>query len=189
MFLTPPDIIILLILTFFILNGFRHGFIEEMRKIISLIGGFVFASKFHRFCIPFIEPIVSGNTIQITISYLLIFIISVILINIIFKTLQKFIELALLGWLNRLLGSLLGLLKGFLIISLFMFIFGSIPLNIDKDNVIRHKLENESIMYQICSNVKEFAILTIPMDNQLDIWQNKLNEISKEKNNQLLNKP
>ena len=47
MAITPPDIIISLILAFFTLNGFRHGFIEEMGRILSLIGGFILASKFH----------------------------------------------------------------------------------------------------------------------------------------------
>ncbi len=32
MAITPPDIIISLILAFFTLNGFRHGFIEEMGR-------------------------------------------------------------------------------------------------------------------------------------------------------------
>ena len=47
MAITPPDIVISLILVFFTFNGFRHGFIEEMGRLISLIGGFILASKFH----------------------------------------------------------------------------------------------------------------------------------------------
>jgi len=47
MTITPPDIVISLILVFFTFNGFRHGFIEEMGRLISLVGGFILASKFH----------------------------------------------------------------------------------------------------------------------------------------------
>ena len=46
MAITPPDIIISLILAFFTLNGFRHGFIEEMGRLLSLIGGFIRGAQF-----------------------------------------------------------------------------------------------------------------------------------------------
>ena len=126
MAITPPDIIISLILAFFTLNGFRHGFIEEMGRLLSLIGGFILASKFHNLLVPFLSPYIDGETLRVTVAYLGVFAVSVIVITMIAKILQKFIELVLLGWLNRLLGLLLGLLKGFLIISLLIFIIQAI---------------------------------------------------------------
>tara|TARA_B100000809_G_C14873013_1_gene436265 strand:- start:14 stop:586 length:573 start_codon:yes stop_codon:yes gene_type:complete len=183
---TPPDIIICLILGFFTFNGFRHGFIEEMARIISLVGGFILASKFHNLLIPYLQRI-ETETIRVTVAYFGIFVLSVIVITIVAKILQKFIELVLLGWLNRLLGVLLGLLKGFLIISLIIFIIQALPFNkFDADNTIRQKLEKESVMYQICNHVKELVILTMPMDNKLDMFQKKINEISNEENVQKL---
>ena len=77
---------------------------------------------------------------------------------------------------------LLGLLKGFLIISLIIFIIQSFPVKLEKNNTIRQKLEKESVMYQICNHVKELVILTVPMDNKLDTFQKKIKEISNEKN-------
>ena len=88
------------------------------------------------------------------------------------------------------MGVLLGLLKGFLIISLLIFIIQALPLKLDEDNTVRQKLEKESAMYQICNHVKELVILTMPMDNKLETFQNKIKEISNEKNVQkLLNHP
>jgi len=185
MTITPPDIVISLILVFFTFNGFRHGFIEEMGRLISLVGGFILASKFHNLLIPYLQPYIDGETLQVTAAYLGVFVVSVIVITIIAKILQKFIELVLLGWLNRLLGMLLGLLKGFLIVSLLIFIIQALPIKLDQE-----KLERESIMYQICDHVKELVILTMPMDNKLEIFQEKIKEISVEKNVQkILNKP
>ena len=44
-------------------------------------------------------------------------------------------------------------------------------------------------MYQICNHVKELVILTIPMNNHLDQFENQIKEISIEKNVQnILNK-
>ena len=183
---TPPDIIICLILGFFTFNGFRHGFIKEMARLISLGGGFILASKFHHLIIPYLKDYIDTSNIQVTVAYMGVFILSVIVISIIAKILQKFIELVLLGWLNRLLGLLLGLLKGFLITSLIIFIIQALPLKLDKDNTIWQKLENESVMYQICSHVKELVILTMPIDDKLDTFEETIKEISVENNVQKL---
>ena len=177
---TPPDIVICLILGFFTFNGFRHGFIEEMARLISLIGGFILSSKFHNMLIPYLQRI-ETETLRITVAYLGIFVLSVIVITIIAKILQKFIELVLLGWLNRLLGLLLGLLKGFLIISLIIFVIQALPLKFDEDNTIRQKLEKESVMYQICNHVKELIILTVPINNQINSLKKTTKMISNEK--------
>lgn len=179
---TPPDIVISIILLFFSLNGFRHGFIDEIGRLISIIGGFIIASKFHNLVLPYIELYIEGDTLQITIAYMLVFLATVVVITIISRVLQKFIELVLLGWLNRLLGLLLGLLKGFLIVSLFIFVIQALPIKLDKQNTIKQKLENESVMYQICNQVKELVILTIPMNDHFDHFENQLKEISIEKN-------
>ena len=84
----------------------------------------------------------------------------------------------LLGWLNRLLGLLLGLLKGFLIVSLMIFIIQAIPLKLEGEETIWEKLERESVMYQICNHVKELIILTVPMENQFNLLDNGLKIIS-----------
>ena len=177
---TPPDIIICLILGFFTFNGFRHGFIEEMARLISLVGGFILASKFHHLLIPYLELYIESTAIQVTVAYMGVFILSVIVITIIAKVLQKFIELVLLGWLNRLLGLLLGLLKGFLITGLIIFIIQATPFKLKGGETIRNKLEKESIMYQICDHIKELIILTVPIENQLNLLENGLKKISDE---------
>jgi len=189
MIITPPDIIILLILGLFTFNGFRHGFIDEMSKLVSIISGFIFASKFHNLLISYLNPYLgaAADSIKITIAYMIAFICCVIFIRIISTILQKFIELVFLGWLNRILGLLLGLLKGFLICSLLIFIIQALPFQIDK---MIEKLQRESIMYQICENVKEMVILTIPINDNMDTIENTIIKMTNEKNIQdILNKP
>ena len=180
MLITPPDIAITIILGFFTFNGFRHGFIEEMGRLISLVGGFIIASKFHALLLPHLQPYFKTETLRIAIAYLAIFMVSIITISIITKLLQKFIELVLLGWLNRLLGLLLGLLKGFLIVSLIIFIIQAIPIELGEGETIRKKLEKESLMYQICDHVKELIILTVPMDNHFNFLEDGLIKNSNE---------
>ena len=189
MIITPPDIVIIIILSFFTINGFRHGFIVEISRIISLVGGFIMAAKFHKELIPFIQPYIENESMQVTAAYLGIFILAVVIITIIAKILQKFFELILLGWLNRLLGVLLGMLKGFLIVSLLIFIIQSIPFKLEEGDTLRKKLEKESVMFQICDHVKELVILTVPLDHQLNNFQEKIKKYSDEKNVQEILQP
>ena len=81
MTITPPDIVISLILVFFTFNGFRHGFIEEMGRLISLVGGFILASKFHNLLVPLLLPHIDGETLRVTVAYLVVFVVSVIVIT------------------------------------------------------------------------------------------------------------
>jgi len=179
---TPPDIVIALILAFFAFNGLRHGFIHEIARIISLVGGFICASKFNGEVQPFLAPYISNETLIVTASYLIVFTIVVIVISLIAQVVQKFFELIILGWLNRLLGFLLGVIKGFLIVSLMIFIIQAIPLEIGDDDSIRTRLENESVMYQICNNVKETVISGLSLSNQVNSLQQTLNTIGDENN-------
>ena len=180
MMITPPDIAISIILGFFTFNGFRHGFIEEIGRLISLVGGFIIASKFHAILLPYLQLYFKTEIIRVTIAYLVIFMSSIIIISIIIKILQKFIEFVLLGWLNRLLGLLLGLLKGFLIVSLMIFVIQAIPMKLAEGETIRKKMEKESFMYQICDQVKELIILTVPISAQLNLLQDGIKKNSDE---------
>ena len=172
-----PDFIISMILAFFTYKGFKNGFIEEIARLSGIIGGLIIASKFHHLLIPLIRSYFESSTLHIPISYICLFILSNIIISLIAKLLQKFIEIILLGWLNRLLGILLGLFKGFIIIGIVIFCIKIIPLNwIDYK-----KLEENSIMYQICNQVKDLVILTIPIENSL--IQNTEQNVLKHLNN------
>ena len=81
MTITPPDIAICTILGFFTFNGFRHGFIEEMARLISLVCGFIFASKFHNLLIPYLHPYINEENVLVTVAYLGVFVISEIVIT------------------------------------------------------------------------------------------------------------
>ena len=73
-----------------------------------------------------------------------------------------------------------------LIISLIIFIIQAVPLKFDQKNSLQQKLENESVMYQICGHVKELVILTIPIEDKLDIFEKTLKEDLREENVQKL---
>ena len=179
--ISPPDIIISSIILYFAITGFRHGFIYEISKIVSMIGGFVFAHKFYLDIMPFGEPYIQNDNVLLIISYLSIFFAVVIVINLIANFLTKFFDLLLLGWLNRLIGSLLGFIKGILIICVIILV-----LQITPDRM-RAKFEKDSVFYQICDNLRINLMSTVYFDKNTNLLLRSIDE--KIYNNTPINNP
>ena len=174
MSISPPDIIIAAVILYFTINGFRHGFIYEISKITSMVCGFIIAHKFHLDIMPFGEPYIQNHNILLIISYLSIFFIVVIIINLIANFLTKFFDILLLGWLNRLTGSLLGFIKGILITCILIFVLQIVP------EPIRNKLEQDSALYQICNNVRINLISSIYFDEKANLFIKSIDDKIKE---------
>lgn len=126
------DAIIIIILALFLSRGIWTGFIKQVASIAALLIGFVVAGRFYgessRLVIPFIDNQQAGFFIAYTLLFLLAFA-AVILAGILLK---KVVTLSLLGWFDRLLGGILGLIKGIFISCLFfmvlaIFISGGSP--------------------------------------------------------------
>ena len=173
---TPPDILILIILGFFTFSGFKNGFIKEATRIVGMVGGFFAAHKFHDDLMPFLEIYILNPNILTVVSYLGVFCITLIIINILAMVLQKFFELILLGWLNRLLGTLLGLIKGMFVVSIIIFILEIAPTE------IREKLQRDSELYKICNVVKTQVIKLSKMTHEIDTFQEDIHESLKQEN-------
>lgn len=170
---TPVDILIFIILLFFTINGARKGFIKEISRIAGIVAGLILANQMTPWLKPILAPWISNEPALHVVSYFIIFICIVFIIGIIATVLQKFFELMLLGWLNRLLGTLLGLVKGLLIVSLVIFIMEAIPQTKDT----RLKLDRESILYQICNNLKETTIKSMALSEKANIARDKIEDL------------
>ena len=144
-----PDILFSTILLFLTINGFRRGLIKEIARLTSLFLACFISSKYYSKIIPIIEEyLINEKAIQI-ISFLLIFFLSIIVINIISYSIQKFFEIIYLGWFNKLLGSLLGFIKGLIVISIIIFCMDILP-----EETIQ-KIEKQSLIYKVGKNIRD----------------------------------
>ena len=72
-------------------------------------------------------------------------VIIIILVHFVAKLVDKLVKAVALGFVNKFLGSVFGILKVGFIISIFLFIMNKIDENI---NFIPEKVKQESILYQ-----------------------------------------
>ena len=161
-----PDLLFSLILIYFTINGLFKGFIKEIADLAGLFISCYIASEYHEKLNLIIHKydVISDESNSQIIAFITIFLITLIIIRIISLLIQKFFEFVYLGWLNRILGSLLGFIKGFTIISIIIFCLGMLP------EKMTEKLHADSTIYQIGNNIKKYML-----KNAVKI-QNEINE-------------
>lgn len=145
------DIIIIIILGFSVVRGFINGLVIEVASLAALILGIWGAIKFSGFTSMKLYEYfdMAGPSIGI-ISFIITFIIIVIIIHFIGMLINKLMEAIALGFLMKLLGTVFGLLKTTLIMSVIFVVLNSI--NTRRPFLPDQKIE-ESVLYNPISDI------------------------------------
>ena len=115
------DIIILVGFLYGLYTGFRKGFIHIVLGIIGFLAALYVASRFAGMLIPYLKA--NWNASEGTLrwaAYALLFIGVLIAVGLLSKLLDKILDTAGLGWLNRLTGAALSAFKYLIIIGLLL---------------------------------------------------------------------
>lgn len=116
------DIIFLLLVLLAVFKGYSKGFIVALFSIIGFVVGLAAALKLSAIVAEKLSGTfnTSGKWLPV-LSFLLVFIAVVLLVRLGAKIIQSSIELAMLGWVNRLAGILLFVLLYAILFSVFLF--------------------------------------------------------------------
>jgi len=120
------DLILLSLLFIFSINGFRKGIVIEIASLLSFFIGIIGGIKFSQFASDIINSFFSWNpTVTKIIAFIIVFIVCVRITTLAAKIITKALKLALLGFINRILGALFGAFKGAVILGFLIFLFGN----------------------------------------------------------------
>ena len=168
------DIVVLVLLLLGIFQGLWKGFFVEIASLFSLVLGVFIAIKFSDYTAQWIRENYFKDSeyleiIAFTITFLAV-LIGVILLGKVFTRLADFSGL---GWINRLLGAVFGLLKMAFILSIALHYFGKFNSN---NFLVSEEKLSDSKLYEPILQVSEtlFPILTD--------WFNKVKEENEELN-------
>ncbi|RYF89068.1 MAG: CvpA family protein [Chitinophagaceae bacterium] len=116
------DIIFVILLLMAIFKGYSKGLIVALFSIIGFIAGLAAALKLSAYVSERLSTGLNttGKWLPF-VSFLLVFLVVVILVTLGARLLQKSIELIMLGWANRLGGILLYILLYSIFLSIFLF--------------------------------------------------------------------
>lgn len=143
------DLILILIILLFAIQGFRKGLIYEVASLAGLILGiyasFHFAGYLEGYLTEYLNVPEKYSTIT---AFILIFIMVIIILHFIGKIIENIINVIALGFLNKLAGSVFGLVKGIVLLSLAFLIID----HFDKQ-IISKERKNESFLYKPIESV------------------------------------
>lgn len=120
------DIVILACFLPAVYLGLKNGFIRQLVALAVVVGGIVLALRFSDTVGAWLQQRIKVEPFWIkAISFALIFIAVALVLNLAGKLLEKVLSIAMLGWLNRLLGLALALATSALLIGVIVYMVDS----------------------------------------------------------------
>ena len=111
------DWLLIVFLFISIANGFQEGMVRIGIGILALITGFFLASWFGGMAAASLQPYVSSHAAASVFGYLLVFCGVLILGALIAALIVRMLKLIGLSWMDRLLGGVFGVVRGFVIVA------------------------------------------------------------------------
>lgn len=144
------DIVIGILLIGGIFSGFKNGVIGEIATLAGLILGIWGAVRFSWWTADVLADLGIGSDYMHIISFVVTFIVIVVVVQVLAAFLNKLMESLALGFVNRLAGMAVGVLKSALIISVILFVVDILD---DEARVIKHETREESLFYEPLSQL------------------------------------
>ena len=120
--MNPFDILIIVILGYCLVRGLFRGLVKEISSIIGVLGGFYAAYSYYTLVAKWLSRVISNISYLHILSFLIIFCFVLIIINILGIIIKYLLDIAFLGWVDRIFGVIFGFSKGVLIVSVLFII-------------------------------------------------------------------
>ncbi|MCE5206023.1 MAG: CvpA family protein [Porphyromonadaceae bacterium] len=140
------DLLVGILLLIVFVNGYRKGLIMQLVGLATIVLAAIFGGKLAEKLLPEIQRLLelSPNAARV-LSFVLAFALIAILLSLIGRLLQKFIDVVLLSFINRILGSVIAMGT----MMLFLSILLNLVLMLDKnETVINRKTRQESFFFE-----------------------------------------
>lgn len=130
--LTYFDFVVAFLFLFFFVRGAWIGFVRQLAAFFALVGGYYLAGQYADRILPWTERFVDNPKVTFLVSFAILFLAAALVFTLIGKVLHRFLQITLLGWLDRLSGLALGGLKAAVVASLlYMFLASSLSTTND----------------------------------------------------------
>jgi len=114
------DIFIIVVVGFSLIRGVFRGLIKELSSIIGVLAGFYGAYTYYMELAKLLSKWISDTGYLNILSFLVIFCCLFIMISVLGVVIKYLLNIAFLGWVDRICGAGFGLMKGVLIVSVVL---------------------------------------------------------------------
>ncbi len=151
------DIIILIPIIWLMYRGYQKGFIIELSSLVALILGIYFAINFSNFAADFLARNFNiGDKYLSIAAFVVTFMVVVFGVFMVGKILEKFVDILLLGFVNKLAGAAFGVIKAAFLISVVFWIINSFDIS---KTIIKEQSRQDSMLYE---PIEQFAPTVVP---------------------------
>ena len=151
------DIILLCCFIPGIIRGLSKGFLEQALALAGIVLSVWAAFRFSSLVCAWLKPYVNiSETMLNVVSFALILVVISLAVLLVAKLLTKVAELAMLGWLNKILGLVFALAVNALIIGVFIVLFDTINT---KFELVKPDVLDASIVY---TSLRDLSYLVFP---------------------------
>ncbi|RYY24075.1 MAG: CvpA family protein [Chitinophagaceae bacterium] len=139
------DVILVALLLFAIFKGLRKGFIVAIFSLIAFIVGLVAALKLSTVVAAYLDDSVNISARWLPfLSFALVFLLVVLLVRLLAAAVESMVEMAMMGWANRIAGVMLYAVLYIVVFSVLLFFATQM-------NFFDEKTLEESISYEYIS--------------------------------------
>jgi len=145
------DIILLILLAWGIIQGLRNGLVHEVASLAALVLGIWGAVRFSDLTAGWLidQFNFTGKYLHL-VAFAITFVGIVVAVHFVAKIVDKLVAAVALGWFNRLLGAIFGMLKIALIISVLLVILNTIDR---KAHFLPEEKTDDSFLYEPLSGL------------------------------------
>lgn len=140
------DLIILVFALFSAISGFSKGLIIGIASLTGIVLGVIFSLNYASDVAAYFEQVFDKHSLFITLAaYLICFSAILLFVKLIGKSLEKVVEIASLGFLNRMAGAAFGVLKVLFLFSAFFFL---LRIADPQSHLIHKETREHSLFYK-----------------------------------------
>jgi len=126
--MNPFDILILVILGYSLIRGLFRGLVKEISSVIGVFGGFYAAFTYYKVFAGLLAGLIQDESYLNILSFLIIFCSVLIVVSVLGVIIKYLLNIAFLGWFDRVGGVIFGIAKAILIVSvLFISLTAFLP--------------------------------------------------------------
>ncbi len=153
------DIVLLIPIIYGLIRGIFRGLVGELTAIIAVLAGIILAKIFAPdLATVLLDNLQWGEIACLLLSYILIFALTALSLHAIGLLCKKLLNTISLGWLNRLLGGVFGMLKWAILVSVLLNCFDMLD---NKWHILKPETKRASHVYQPLQKVASVTWDTI----------------------------
>ena len=165
---------ILLFIAYFGYRGFQRGLVEEVGRLVGLVLAVILADR--------LTPAVAlmlrmeNEMASSILAFAGIFIGTLVAMAILTRTVRSLVELVLLGWLDRIGGTVFGILKSLLVLGVLIYVLQ----NFGPTRGLSQRMHEESAIFRQVVAVRDGMFKLLTLDTLLKGVQEKIEQVDPE---------